>query len=154
MPNLASGVFSDDVGAVVLVVQNGVDPSNQEWEHYLANIRSCLDLPRASGLAFTDGGTPGALQRGRVNELLRSRRPPSAVVSNSIAVRSVITALRWFNPQTAAFSGRNVNAALRFAQVEPERVEALWQVVLGLDRQLTPRSRIIEEASSALGAAG
>src|SRR5215831_11606107 len=143
MPNLATGVFRDELGVVVLVVQNGADPSNAEWDLYLANIRTCLDLPHATGIAFTDGGTPDALQRGRVNELIAGRRPPSAVVSNSIAIRSVITALRWFNPHTAAFSGRNVDAALRFVHVEGQRVAGLWQFVLGLDRQLTPPARII-----------
>ena len=150
MPNLATGVFRDELGAVVMVVQNAVAPSNEEWEAYLAIIRSCLDLPNASGLAFTDGGTPDALQRGRVNELIRGRRAPSAVVSNSLAVRSVITALRWFSPETAAFPPRNVQAALSFARVEGRRVPAVWRAVLAPDRQLTPPAQLISEADSLL----
>jgi len=67
---------------------------------------SCVGEINAAGVALTDGGTPNALQRHRVNEALSGRRVRSAVVSNSVALRSVITALRWFNPETAAFSPR------------------------------------------------
>lgn len=68
-PNLATGVFRDMQGAVVLVVQNGSAPTNAEWDPYLANTRSCLGACSAVGLALTDGGTPkriaaGARQRG------------------------------------------------------------------------------------------
>lgn len=69
------------------------------------------------------------------------------MVSNSFALRSVITALRWFNPETAAFAGCEVEAALRFARVEAPRVAELWRVVLKLDRQLSAGSRIVPEAS-------
>ncbi len=154
MPNLATGVFRDSVGVVVVVVQNGVAPTHEEWELYLANIGGCLDEINAAGIAITDGGTPNALQRRRVNEVLCGRRARSAVVSNSVGLRSVITALRWFNPETAAFSGQNVAAALRFAGVEGARVGPVWRFVRELDRQLTPTSRIVAEASLALREAG
>jgi hypothetical protein len=154
MPNLATGIYRDSVGVVVVVVQNDIAPTNEEWDIYLENIGNCRDEGNASGVAFTDGGTPNALQRQRVNDALCGRRACSAVVSNSIAVRSVITALRWFNPETAAFSGRNVASALRFAGVEGGRVGVFWRFVRDLDRQLTPSSRIVAEASLALRLVG
>jgi hypothetical protein len=154
VPNLATGVYRDDVGPVVLVVQNAVSPTDEEWGLYVANIRACLQAHNGSGIAFTDGGHPNALQRGRVNDVLAGQRAPSAVVSTSMALRGVVTALRWFNPDTAAFSPKHIDAALRFARVEGARVDGLWRMVQELDRQLTPTSRVVAEVAATMRKAG
>jgi hypothetical protein len=154
VPNLATGVYTDDVGTVLLVVQNTVAPTDDEWDRYVDNIRRCIENPNGASIAFTDGGHPNTLQRGRVNDVLAGRRAPSAVVSTSLALRGVVTALRWFNPDTASFSPTNIDAALRFAKVDGSRILGVWRMVLALDRQLSVPSRVVAEAAQALRKAG
>ena len=43
MPNLATAVFTDDVGPVLLVVQNTIAPTDDEWGQYVANIRAAIE---------------------------------------------------------------------------------------------------------------
>lgn len=94
------------------------------------------------------------LQRGRVNDVLAGRRAPSAVVTNSLALRGVVTALRWFNPDTAAFAPKNIDAAMRFAKVDGPRTAGVWRMVQALDRQLAVSSRVVAEVAQALRKAG
>ena len=154
MPNLATGVYTDEVGPVLLVVQNTVAPTDDEWDRYVDNIRRCIESPNGSAIAFTDGGHPNVVQRGRVNDVLAGRRAPSAVVTTSLALRGVVTALRWFNPDTASFSPKNIDAALRFAKVDGPRTLGVWRMVVALDRQLSVPSRVVSSCAHALRKAG
>src|SRR5678809_606473 len=104
MANLASGVWHDAEGLVVVVVQNATAPTDAEWASYCAHIASGLEAKKPSGIAITDGGGPNAVQRGKVNDLLGGRQVRSAVVSDSRLIRGIVTALTWFNRETAAFS--------------------------------------------------
>jgi len=149
--NLATGIFRGAAASIVVVVHNATSPTDEEWARYVENIGACLGDDGASGLAVTDGGGPNALQRGQINDALDGRRARSSVISSNIAVRGIVTALRWFNPDIAAFGPKDVAAATAFIGVEPTEIDAIWAFVKALDEQIRPRSRVVELASSALG---
>jgi hypothetical protein len=145
MPNLVTGTWRDESRIVVLAVHNFNAPSDDEWEQYCSNIARHVADDQTVGIAFTDGGGPNSAQRDRVRAELRERTPRSAVISRSLIVRGVVTALSWFNPLTAAFSPEQVNDAFEFAGIRASQVVALWDAVLALDQRLTPQSRVIAE---------
>lgn len=160
MPNLASDIWRDGNCSVVIVVENKVPPTDAEWAGYIANIEKSVTYGNTQGLAVTDGGSPNAAQRARVNALVTKaatdRKVFSAVVSGSLAIRGVVGALRLFNKETNAFSPSQTCDALRFIQVPEALWPSLWRVVMDLDAKISPRSVDVERASRniALHAAG
>jgi hypothetical protein len=150
MPNLASGVWQDAEGAVVVVVENNIAPTDAEWDAYCRHIAATLKVENASGIAITDGGGPNTVQRGKVNDLLAGRQARSAVVSDSRMIRGVVTALSWFNRLTRAFSPAAIDRGLEFAGVRGERAKAVWKLVVQLDEQISPRSQTVKVAGQHL----
>lgn len=150
MANLASGIWSADSIVIVFVVQNDKNPSDDEWDAYVANVTAHLDTPNGAGLAFTDGGAPNSKQRDHMRETLGVRSPRSAVISDSVLVRGVVTALSWFNPNTIAFSPARARDAFAFAGLEPKHLDDFWKAVRAADATLEPPSKIIREISHML----
>jgi hypothetical protein len=148
MPNLVTGLWRDDTRAVVLVVHDSNSPSDEEWDEYCRNIGECLKDPAGAGIALTDGGAPNAAQRERVRLQLAGRTPRSAVVSPSLLVRGVVTALRWYNPHTVAFSPANIRDAFHFLGLTSSQANELWSAVQELDRRLTRASKVVAEVSA------
>jgi hypothetical protein len=145
--NLACGVWQDDEGAIVIVVENAISPTVEEWNAYCAKVEATLHRTKPRGIALTDGGGPNAAQRNQINELLAGREAPSAVVTDSLMVRGIVTALSWFNKQTAAFSPLAITKALRHVDVRGERARQLWQMIVELDATLHPRSHTVATAA-------
>lgn len=150
MANLASGIWQEGSAAVVIVVQNTVAPTQEEWDGYVANIQKLVALPNAVGLALTDGGGPNSRQRSQINAVVGSRKALSAVVTSSMAVRGIVTALRWFNPDVNAFHPDAIRRAMRFLLLDEAQTEALWPTVVTLNRQLSQRSQVVISATAAL----
>jgi hypothetical protein len=147
MANLAAGVWEDGSGVVVVVVQNATAPTDAEWDGYCAHIAAGLRVTNASGLAITDGGGPSASQRGKVNDLLAGRQVRSAVVSDSRVIRGIVTALAWFNRETAAFSPATIDKALAFAGVSGGRARGVWELVVKLNAKIQPASKTVNVAA-------
>lgn len=151
MANLASGIWQDGSAAVVIVVHNTVAPTQDEWDGYVADIEKLIAVPHAVGLALTDGGGPSSAQRSQMNAVLRGRRALTSVVTTSMAVRGIVTALRWFNPDIDAFHPDAIRRAMRFLMLDEGQTEALWPTVIALNRRLSQRAQVVISATAALG---
>jgi hypothetical protein len=147
MPNLAAGVWQDAQGAVVIVVENAIAPTNAEWNGYCEQVARAVSLANASGIAITDGGGPNTPQRGQINDLLAGRQAPSAVISDSRMIRGIVTALSWFNKKTYAFSPNEIMKALTYTGVEGDRGRKVWELILQLNAQISPSSATVKEAA-------
>lgn len=123
---------------VVIGAHANSPPADAEWKRYLGTIEATLTShPEATrGLTFTDGAVPSILQRGALNRILSGRNIPVAVVSESTLVRTVITALGWFNADIRAFEPTELFRACehlgvstsdrRSFLVELSRLSAVW----------------------------
>lgn len=104
------------VHGVFCVVHGATNPTDEEWEaylkYYLANERQC-----ARTLVVTQGGGPSAKQRGDTAKVIQSSPTRVAIVSTSTLVRGIATALSWFNKRVQAFSGNEMDAALKYLEV-------------------------------------
>lgn len=124
MKNMAFKV----VERLFIVVYGTTNPTDEEWVRYLD---ACQEhgLDRTVQLIFTDGGGPDSSQRKYLNQLLDGRMVPVAVVSSSSAIRSVVTALSWFNRQIKAFSPGALRDAISYLQIPPGRFERIAREV-------------------------
>lgn len=146
MANLASAVWQDASIALLLGVHGEQAPSDQEWDQYCSWIPGLLGHPNGVSLVFTDGGAPSTAQRERLRKHLGTASRWTAVVTDKILVRGVVTAIRWFNPKVCAFAPWELAEALKFIGVNGAQVPSLSEAIQALDKQLEPRSRVLAEA--------
>ena len=120
MRNMRSRVI-DRLFLVVL----GVDPpTNDEWCDYLAAVER-HGIDRTMQLIYTDGGAPDANQRHCLEEIIRGRLVPVAVVSPSARIRALVTAMSWFNRKIRAFPPSSFRDAIGYLEIPLSRVELI-----------------------------
>lgn len=90
------------VDRLFIVVFGTNDPSYQEWLEYLT-IVEYHGYDATMQLVFTDGGGPDYFQRRYLAEVTRDYTLSVAVVSSSVRVRALVTAMSWFNSRIRAF---------------------------------------------------
>jgi hypothetical protein len=84
------------VGRTLIVVHDKTHPSDDDWQLYLDALRVNRHAIGAQ-LIVTDGGSPTAAQRRASLEHARGfALPSSAVLTSSVLVRGVVSALSWF----------------------------------------------------------
>lgn len=125
----------------VILVHTEAAPSQAEWDSYVANLKSMEqvvggDLGRGALIVFTDGGAPNAIQRRQVNDWLRGRYWPVSVVSYSGVVRTVGTAMSFFNKGLDIYSPVAWREAFAHALVPPSQVDGFRKVAEELSRDL------------------
>ncbi len=108
-------------------VQGTDNPTDADWDRYLAFIaQEAPKMVEPRGLIFSDGGSPSAAQRKRLNDAVAPyAKPRAAVLTTSVMVRGAMTALNWFIPMYRAFAPTQLDEALRFLEVP----EPKWQSV-------------------------
>lgn len=146
MGKLASAVWKDATTAVLLGLHGKQTPSDAEWDRYCSFITEYLPHPNGICVVLTDGGTPTVDQRDRLRDDLKGATRWTAVITDKVLVRCVVTANRWFNPQVCAFSPWDFADALKFVGLSSEQVPGICEVLRGLDQQLEPPSRALIEA--------
>jgi hypothetical protein len=114
------GIAIDTFKTTLMVAHGREAPTVSEWQQLVAAWRSHPEL--TSQLVLTLGGGPNVVQRRESLELLNSRpggSPDTAVLTDSIVVRGMVTALSWFaTGRLAAFSLDGLDAALSFLRIE------------------------------------
>lgn len=144
----------DVIGELLITVHTTAPPIEAEWKPYVAAlaelVQNTKDHSKIRNIVFTDGGAPDSLQRKVVNDIAASRPPvPTAVVSGSTMVRSVVTALAWFNPKIKAFSPRQIDEAYRYLGFSPSQVEVFRPRLEKLQAQIGTKVTAIAESLEA-----
>ncbi|MET0594743.1 MAG: hypothetical protein ABW133_18725 [Polyangiaceae bacterium] len=103
------------VGRTLVVVHDAMHPSDGDWQIYLDALRTHRDAIEAQ-LIVTDGGSPTAAQRRASLEYARGRPlPATAVLTSSVLVRGVVSALSWFmKERIRAFAKTEMSDACAF----------------------------------------
>jgi hypothetical protein len=116
------------LGDVMLLAHVRRPPDASEWTTYVAEIGVLLRGPRAGRivtLVLTEGGGPNADQRKELNDVLAGRKVRGAVLSNALIVRSIVTALSWWNPLIRAFRQDALVEALEYLQIDRAELPAV-----------------------------
>jgi hypothetical protein len=116
-PTMTSMVFERH-DHVIIACHNRHTPSMDEWDAYLTlGITSGIAPDKLCFLVFTQGGGPDAMQRRRMEMAMRIHGmvvAPSAIVTDSWAVRQIVTVISWFNPAVRAFAGYDAKGAMDY----------------------------------------
>jgi hypothetical protein len=109
-------------GGTIISLHNALPPTREDWSEYMEALRDLIarhggKTESLSRLVLTDGGSPNPAQRGEVNRFLDGRQLRVAIITDSTMVRSVVTALSWFNSLIKAFSPEALNAAFEHLKV-------------------------------------
>lgn len=117
---------------VLVVVHTRNPPADEEWTpfvqiHGLSTTERCLVL--------TLGGGPNSRQRSQLVNELRERPVPTTVLTDSVVVRGIVTALSWLGHQTRAYPTRQFREAVRRLD-RSHLEEALTKALLELQGEL------------------
>jgi hypothetical protein len=111
-------------GAIVVLVHSDVEPSDEDFEGYLADVANNIDQIKG-GLIYTDKVGPSAHQRSRSTAVFDSlgREFEAAIMTGSRLVRGMITAINWaVNGRAKAFSTKDFDGAVGIFKLDPETV--------------------------------
>ena len=115
-------------GRLNVVVHGPKSPTNLEWARYLADLR-VLKGTNFRAIVFSHGGGPDGAQRRQLTAAFDNElKVPVALLTESILVRGVVGALRWFNPRFRAFGLNDMTEAcshLELSADERDRVRAI-----------------------------
>lgn len=137
--------------AVVVWLHPASDPPDTEWDAGLARIERLKtelrgDLDRLCSMAVSDGGAPNARQRTRLFSDLLEGRSRGAVVTCSLSdpsKRAVAATIGWLNPDVRVFDPDQ--AAQAFEHIRcgaAAEQDAIWDALIGLQRQLPPNQTL------------
>src|SRR5690348_4154985 len=94
-------------GNIVILIQQDT-PTDEEWKRYTDSLRAkkelIKDMSKMKAIAVTEGGSLTPTQRREVNEIVGKEGGLAVVFSDSAIMRTMVTALSWFNPLIKAFS--------------------------------------------------
>lgn len=126
------------VGGCIVTLIKKQRPSDAEWDAYVALVRT---LPREIPyrvLVWSQGGAPTPEQRKRLDDAIGglSRTSRVAVITDSILVRGIVSALRIVQPMYQAFSPSNMTGAFHYLELSERAREDAALVVDRLQREL------------------
>jgi hypothetical protein len=112
-------------GALFVLVHSDIEPSDEDFEAYLADVAKNIDQIRG-GLIYTDKVGPSAHQRARstaVFDSLKKAEFETSIMTGSRLVRGMITAINWaVNGRAKAFSTKDFDGAVGVFKFDPETV--------------------------------
>ena len=107
---------SSIVDGVLIAVHTAYGPTDDEWRSYLHLYESHQQLVRAN-LVVTRGGGPNAKQREAMSKLKNLRAFATAVVSDSVVARGIVTAISWIGKPIRAFTPSETDLAFEYLGV-------------------------------------
>lgn len=122
-------------GKMLISYYNDRPPTEEDHAASVSAIKA-LDLGAVRFLTFTKGGAPSAAQRKDLNELLAGREVLTAIVSDAIMMRGVVTALSWFNRNVKVYSMDDAEEAFRYLGVPPNLHQHVWDDIRRLETEL------------------
>lgn len=120
-------------GRIAITVHGERAPSREDWATYIETISRLPNLATVRALVVSAGGGPNAIQRGELVDLFDSDdrgATRTAIVTRSMTMRGIATAISWFNRGLKAFKPSEMDAALVYLEFgSTERAIAKTTVV-------------------------
>jgi hypothetical protein len=125
------------VGSVLVLRESKDTPSDEEWDGFLAaltGLRKRVSELRA--LVVTDGGGPSSSQRTRIKDALAGAAIRSAVVSDSIKIRFIASAIMLISKNHASYTTKELYRAYDHLGLSPEERPVVAEALRQLEREL------------------
>lgn len=123
MREMAYGILASPDGAkkLLLVAHTTKSPSEEEWDGWNALLLESVGgkkerLGEMVNLVLSDGGAPTSMQRTRNSQLLTEsgEMPRVAVVSDGLALRTLVRGLSLLMPTMRSFAPADFEPALEY----------------------------------------
>jgi hypothetical protein len=125
------------IGHVMLIVYNDKTPTTEDHRRCVEAFRT-MDPAQVRSLVITDGGAPTPAQRKDFVDILQGRQYRMAVLTDSIMVRGVVTAVSWFTTGTRAFPRAALDQAFLHLDIPPRLHDRIRAEIVVLQRELLP----------------
>lgn len=122
------------VGDVRLVVTIPGRPSKADFERHLEEAKEMLKSTRVALIVSGGDLTPGERARMAKAGLFR---PKTAVLTNSLFSRGILTAIRWLGGTNAGFAPHQIAEACAFLGIPESQRGDIHQKIAELKMQLT-----------------
>jgi hypothetical protein len=126
------------VGNCLILVHPEKPPTDAEWDSYLAFLEENRG-DRVRLLVSTQGGGPSAQQRTRLRTVIDrypGKKLTTAILTESMVARGMVTAISWFMPGLQAFSPNQMPSALDYLGIPRALETEITRTILQLRRSL------------------
>lgn len=109
---------------LVVCLHQVAAPSASEWGEFCSNLeRVQLAEGRFRHLVLSDGGGPTSVQRKQALQTGKYDNQRLAIVSGSVVLRGIGTAMSWFGADTRVWTPANIGEALTWLDLRPREIE-------------------------------
>lgn len=122
-------------GTAVVVVGPST-PDDAEWELLVVAMRK---ERHQRTLVVSAGGGPSAAQRKAILDASGGKGLPAAIITDSVMVRGIATAIAWFVPDVRAYAPGELQAALKHLDITMPAA-AVQRVIDELKREMAEAS--------------
>ncbi len=126
------------------MVHDKVAPTDSEWQQVLMST-SAAHATDVRSIAISDGGAPTRAQQQLLREALKGRAAYTAVVSDAVAARFIISIIALFNAGIRGFSPSDWAKAVAWATSEPEVPTLLHGVIAEIAEQYPGKFALLEK---------
>src|SRR5262245_29504651 len=126
------------VGEMVMAVTNAQAPEPAAWDAYLAVLKQHLDGRAGQPgrlVVFGGGGTPSAVMRNQLREVIAKRPILTAFVSDSAMMRSFVTVFSLFVDGTKPFAVKDWKEGFKHVGFPMEKLGEVNAVLKKLDAE-------------------
>jgi hypothetical protein len=135
-------------GRLCLVVHGERSPTNLEWQRFLTDSAETGLTAQRRVLVISHGGGPDGEQRKQLIAATRHMPAPVAMMTKSVIVRGIMTALTFFNPVTKVVGLDDNEQAYDFLGLSSGERESARKLRRDLERELGVRSLATSSAGT------
>lgn len=111
-------------------------PTNLEWQRYVNDAASSTTRSDTRVVVLSRGGSPDGPQRQTLMTALRGRARPCALLTDQLIARTVVAALRIFNPSMRAFPTTGLKEAADFLGLTGAEQQRVAELLVELEREV------------------
>jgi hypothetical protein len=121
-------VYAD---SMLFVVHAPVRPEDAHWSEFMSDVRAQRGLKGVIIKANNSRLNP--LQRAEIQGFYEERKVRGALLTDSMMMRGIVTAMNWFKVELRAFAPEDLDGAFAFVGVAPNRFNHAKAVLLELE---------------------
>lgn len=118
---------------LTIAVHHSRPPSDEEWNRWVALCAAQEGPIRV--IVESHGGAPNAKQRKTLSDALAGRDLRSAILSDSIVVRGVVTALAWLGISLRAFPLDDYAGLAEYLEIPSDEIKVAIERLRVLRKQ-------------------
>jgi hypothetical protein len=124
---------------VMVCVHDEHAPTDAEWDRWIELLRQRVGRD-ARVFVETRGGGPNAKQRKLLADAAKDLDLRSAVLSDSIVVRGILTAIAWLGVPLRAFSPGEYRPAAEYLGLTQDELQRTFEILAGLRHECFERA--------------